>query len=548
MSVIVKSLTYFHPDKKLLFEDLDITISKGEKAALVGNNGTGKSTFLQIIAGKLSPTTGQVTCPEKPWYIPQHLGQYNGLSIAQALQVDKKIAAFRAILNGNINQQYFTDLEDDWEIEEKVKSALQHWGLNSLSADVLVGDLSGGQKTKVFLAGIDIHQPGIILMDEPSNHLDITSREQLYHLVTTSKATILAVSHDRTLLNLLPETFELSARGIQKYGGNFDFYRRQKAEQVNALQNRLEEQSKTLRQSQQKARELAEQRQKKEIRGKAAGKTNSLPRIVAGGLKNKAEGSTAKVMAVHNEKVAGIVDNIRQIRSEIQQYQVLKIDIGASALHPGKTLVDAANIVFAYSGNHLWSPLSFQIRSGERIRVEGDNGSGKTTLLKIITGELKPTEGIIQRQPFTYLYLDQDYTMINPQLSIYEQIQHYNSRGLQEHELKSLLIYSQFPREMFDRKSTGLSGGEKMKLSLCCLAVGNYAPDILILDEPTNNLDVQSLEILTATVRDFNGTILTISHDQYFINEIGIDKHIFVIKRLNPRKNLCQLKTPEPKS
>jgi len=531
MSVVVKSLIHFHPDKKLLFKDLDLTISKGEKAALVGNNGAGKSTLLQIIAGKLLPSAGQVTCQEKPWYIPQHLGQYNGLSVAQALQVDKKLAALGAILNGDSDPQHFTDLEDDWEIEERVKSALQYWGLRSLSTATLIRNLSGGQKTKVFLAGIAIHQPGIILMDEPSNHLDTTSRTQLYNLVMNSKATILVVSHDRALLNLLPETFELNKHGIRVYGGNFDFYREQKDEQVNALQNRLDEQSKTLKQSQQKAREMAEQRQKKEVRGKAAGKTNSLPRIIAGGLKSKAEQSTAKVMDAHSEKVAGIIDNIQQIRAEIQQYQVLKIDIGASVLHRGKTLVDAGNIEFAYSGTSLWAPLTFQIRSGERIRIGGDNGTGKTTLLKIVTDTLKPTAGNIQRQPFTYLYLDQDYTMINPQLSVYEQVQHYNSRGLQEHELKSLLIYSQFPREMFDRKCIDLSGGEKMKLSLCCLAVGNYAPDMLILDEPTNNLDVQSLEVLTAAVRDFNGTILLISHDQYFVDEIGIDKHIFVIKK-----------------
>jgi ATPase subunit of ABC transporter with duplicated ATPase domains len=530
MSVVVKSLTYFHPDKKLLFKNLDLSISKGEKAALVGNNGAGKSTLLQIIAGKLLPFAGQIACPERPWYIPQHLGQYDELSIAQALQADKKISALQAILNGNSDQQHFTDLEDDWEIEEKVKNALQHWGLNSLPTDTLLRSLSGGQKTKVFLAGIDIHQPGIILMDEPSNHLDTNSRTQLYNMIMSSKATILVVSHDRALLNLLPETFELSKHGVQAYGGNFDFYRKQKEELVSALQDRLEEQSKTLKQSQQKAREMAEQRQKREARGKAAGQTNSLPRIIAGGLKTKAEQSTAKMMDAHNEKLAGITDNIRQIRSEIQQYQVLKIDMGESSLHRGKTLVDTVNIEFAYSGTSLWSPLTFHIRSGERIRIEGDNGSGKTTLLKIITDALKPTKGTIQRQPFTYLYLDQDYIMINPQLSVYEQIEHYNSRGLQEHELKSLLIYSQFPREMFDRKCTDLSGGEKMKLSLCCLAVGNYAPDMLMLDEPTNNLDVHSLEVLTAAIKDFNGTVLLISHDQYFADEIGIDKYIFVVK------------------
>ena len=534
MSLIIKSLTYFHPDKELLFEHLALTVTKGEKAALLGNNGVGKSTLLQIIAGKLSPASGSVSCSEKPWYIPQHLGQYDHLTIAQALKVDKKLNAFRAILNGETDPQYFSDLEDDWEIEEKVNHALEDWGLDHGSTGMLLSQLSGGQKTKLFLAGIEIHQPGIILMDEPSNHLDLVSRRRLYNLVTDSKATILVVSHDRTLLNLMPETFELSQNGIEVYGGNFDFYREQKAKKVNSLQQQLDDRSKTLKQSQQKAREMAEQLQKRESRGRAAGQTNSLPRIIAGGLKSKAQQSTAKVMDTHQEKVAGITENIHNLKSQIQQYQVLKIDIGASALHAGKTLIDAEEISYSFSGKMLWEPLTFQIRSGNRIRIEGDNGSGKTTLVKIITGSMEPSQGNIHRMPFTHLYLDQDYTLINPKLSVYEQVQHYNSRGLQEHEIKSLLIYSQFPREMFDRKCGGLSGGEKMKLSLCCLSVSNYTPDMLILDEPTNNLDVQSLEVLSAAIKDFKGTLLVVSHDQYFINDIGIYTHIELQKADQP--------------
>lgn len=533
MSLIIKSLAYIHPDKEPLFKDLDLVVSKGEKAALVGNNGAGKSTLLQLIAGKLRPSAGEVDCSAKPWYIPQHLGQYDDLTVAQALEADKKIQALDAILKGDADPQHFTDLEDDWQIKESVNQALQRWRLANLTPDVLMSSLSGGQKTKVFLAGIDIHQPGIILMDEPSNHLDANGRQQLYELVTELKATILVVSHDRTLLNLMPETFELSESGIAAYGGNFNFFREQKQHRINALEGQLNEQSKTLRQSRQKAREMAEQRQKKESRGKAAGSTNSLPRIIAGGLKSKAEQNTAKVMDVHNDKMAGITANISQIRSQIQPYQVLKIDISTSALHHGKTLVAADHMTFSFADNPLWEPLTFLVRSGDRVSIEGDNGSGKTTLLKVITGSLQPVQGNIQRMPFTYSYLDQDYTLIDPGLSVYEQVQQYNSRALQEHELKSLLIYSQFSREMFGRRCANLSGGEKMKLSLCCLSVSHDAPDVLILDEPTNNLDVQSLEILTIAIKNFKGTLLVISHDQYFIDEIGIDKRIIV----NPYQN-----------
>lgn len=183
-------------------------------------------------------------------------------------------------------------------------------------------------------------------------------------------------------------------------------------------------------------------------------------------------------------------------------------------------------INFSYNSTFLWSPLTFQIRSGDRVQIEGENGSGKTTLLKIITKLIEMSTGKYHSTDFSYLYLDQDYTMIDLSLIIYEQIDYFNANGLQEHELKAWLVYFQFDSESFDRKCDGLSGGEKMKLSLCCLTVGNVAPDVLILDEPTNNLDVKSLEVLTEAVKSFEGTLLVISHDEYFTKEIGLLKYI----------------------
>jgi len=528
MSLTIKALTYLHPDNEALFLELNLTVNKGEKAALVGINGVGKSTLLQLIAGRISPTSGEITFTEKPWYVPQHLGEYDGLTIANALNVDKKLAALQAILDGSADPEYFTDLDDDWEIEKKVESALHNWGLGNFGLQEKLGNLSGGQKTKVFLAALDLHAPELILLDEPSNHLDARARKKLYGFILQTKATILVVSHDRSLLNLMNRTLELSKKGIEVFGGNFEFYQQQKEEKVNALQAQLSEQARTLKQTEKKAREVAYKRQQQESRGRSAGQGNSMPRIIAGGLKSKSERSTAKVIDAHHDKISGLAETMRETRSQILQYQALKINIAASDLHPGKVLAEAENINFAYRSKPLWNNLSFQIRSGDRVHIEGENGAGKTTLLKIITRKLDPLEGHFSSADFSYLYLDQDYSLIDPELTIYDQVQHYNTSGLQEHEIKALLIYSQFEAASFDRKCGELSGGEKMKLSLCCLSVSNHAPDILILDEPTNNLDVQSLEILTAAIRDFEGTLLVISHDGYFIEEIGINKNIIL--------------------
>jgi ATPase components of ABC transporters with duplicated ATPase domains len=524
MSIIVKSLSYAHTDGELLFKDLNFTIYKGSKAALVGNNGMGKSTLLKIISGHLEQSGGEVILPEKPYYIPQHLGQYDRHTVAQALGVDLKLNAMYAILNGDTDAENFSVLNDDWEIEERVKAAMSFWKIEYLNHSEKLESLSGGEKTKLFLAGILIHSPEIILLDEPSNHLDADSREILYDFIRKSKNTILVVSHDKTLLNFLDTTLEISEKGIELFGGNYSFYNEMKEGKLRSLQSRLDETEKNLKQTKQRASELAEQRQKQESRGKKQSQKKALPRIVAGGLGGKAEQSSAKLKDTQNEKINDISEALKDIRQQIQEQKVLKIDMKSSGLHKGKILIEANEINYSYGKNNLWSePLTFQVRSGDRICIKGKNSTGKTTLIKILTGALKLTTGKISMSEFGYIYIDQEYSMIEHSLSVFEQVLRFNDRHLREHELKMLLHYHQLPQNTWDRKCEALSGGEKMKLLLCCVAVSNNTPDIVILDEPTNNLDIYSQNILTEALKSFSGTIILISHDICFIDEICIN-------------------------
>ena len=177
----------------------------------------------------------------------------------------------------------------------------------------------------------------------------------------------------------------------------------------------------------------------------------------------------------------------------------------------------------------LWqTPISFQLKSGDRLRIEGANGSGKTTLLKLITGQFQPQEGNLTRMEFTYVYLNQEYSIIDNRNSILEQAYAFNNRNLPEHEIKIILNRYLFPASEWDKSCRKLSGGEKMRLAFCCLMISNNTPDMFILDEPTNNLDIQSIEIITATIKNYTGTVIVISHDDYFIQEIGIEQRILL--------------------
>ena len=527
MCIHVQSVTYMHPDRDVLFSNVSFSISKGEKIALIGNNGSGKSTLMQLLTKELSPSEGQIICPEPPYYIPQHFGQFNHLTVAGALRIEGKLRALHAILQGDASMQHFAVLADDWEIEEKAVAALDEWGLPGVPLSQPMHLLSGGEKTKVFLAGITIHSPSFILMDEPTNHLDDKSRARLYRFITTTPAGVLIVSHDRTLLNLLSSTYELTAKGVTYYPGNYDFYKEQKRLAVEALQARLEESEKQLQKARKQAREVIERQQKHDVRGKKQNIKKGVGKMAMNTFKDKAEKSTVRLGNVHADKIQSIAESATEIRKALPDIKAMKVDFNSSSLHTGKTLIVASELNYAYGESLLWTPpLVFTIKSGDRIHLKGGNGSGKTTLLKLITGDFSPTQGTLMKaDSLTYVYLDQEYSIIRNDLSVLEQLSGFNSK-LYDYELKTILNRFLFPVSTWDKKCSCLSGGEKMKLSLCCLMVSAQTPDIFMVDEPTNNIDITNMEILTETLKDYEGTLLVVSHDTYFVQQIRVDKRI----------------------
>lgn len=523
----LQNISYTHQNKDLLFSDINLTVNNHEKTALIGNNGVGKSTLLKIIAGELQPTYGQIIVETEPYYVPQIFGQFNHLNIAQALLIEDKLNALKEILNGNTSEENFNLLNDDWTIEDRCKEALNYWQLDDLDLSQKMETLSGGQKTKVFLAGISIHQPELVLLDEPSNHLDVSGKQLLYDFIQATKGSLIVVSHDRKLLNLLDAVCELSKQGIKVYGGNYDFYKEQKQIENNALNQDIQSKEKALRKAKEKERETIERQQKLDTRAqKGLGKAG-LPKIVSNTWKNSAERSTAKIASVHSEKIGGISQDLQELRSALPDIDKMKFGFGNSALHKGKILFTAKDINFAYNTQPLWKDnLNFQITSGERIALKGQNGSGKTTLIKLILGDIEPQTGTIYRADNKAVYIDQDYSLLDNKLKVYEQAQQFNSSSLQEHEIKIRLNRFLFTKDDWDKSCSALSGGERMRLLLCCLTINSKSPDIIIFDEPTNNLDIQNVEILTAAINEYQETLIVVSHDETFLEQINIERTI----------------------
>lgn len=520
-------VSYIHPNRDFLFKNINFTLQAQDRVALVGNNGVGKSSLLRIASGQLPPVGGRVVVGTVPYYVPQHVGQFDHLTVAQALGIADKRAALKAMEDGRATEADLILLNDDWLLEERCIEALEQWQLSGVSLDRQMSTLSGGQKTKTFLAGISMHQPGLVLLDEPSNHLDSPARDRLYDYIRTTHNTLLVVSHDRILLNLLDTVFELGKNGITIYGGNYDFYAARKKNEADARDHDLKHKEKALRQAKTVERESTERKQKLDARGKKKQEKAGLPTISMKTFRNNAEKSTSRLKDVHAEKIGSLTRELSEIRQTLPDIDRMKIDLGDASLHKGKKWIEAARINYRYGNDLVWRhPLSVTVHSGDRVVIRGANGSGKTTLIRMMLGELAPQTGTLFRAALKAIYIDQDYSLIDDHATVYAQAQRFNDQKLPDHEVKIRLTRFLFTREHWDKSCASLSGGEKMRLMLCSLTIGEQAPDMIILDEPTNNLDIQNTEILTAAIQGYRGTLVIVSHDRYFLEAVNISREI----------------------
>lgn len=527
----LQNITYILPNGSMLLSAANLTLQSRQKIGIVGRNGAGKSSLFRLITGTITPQEGQIICAANEIYIvPQNFGQFDQMTVAQALGVDAKINALRAILAGSASEKHYDVLQDDWTIEEQAAHALIRWKLSPDILDAPMHRLSGGEKTKIFLAGLAIGKPDLILLDEPTNHLDQWAREQLYLEVKRSNSCLAIISHDRMLLNQMERIIDLDAGKLTNYTGNYAHYRAQRDAQAEMLQQQIEQQQKELRKAKLVQRKALERQQRSDARGQQKQERAGVARIMMNTLRNKAEQSTSKTKEVHADKIDRLQSSLKDLRTDRVDNSAIKVVFDPAKVHKGKLLFEAKQLQVRYNDVPLWTEpgIDFRITSGDRVHINGLNGSGKSTLLKLFLGRLEPNGGQVYRAESSILYLDQDYTAINPTESVLEQAQESNLHGLEQHEVKTLLARHLFYEYDWDKPGQVLSGGECMRLLLCKMAIRQEAPDVLVLDEPTNNLDLFSLEILTDAIRDYKGTLIVVSHDASFVDELALTKTLML--------------------
>lgn len=524
MLLIAQNISYQKPDHEILFREVSCSLQKGEKAALAGNNGAGKTTLLKIIAGQETNYTGELQVRGRIYQVPQHYGHFNQLTVAEALGIAPLLDALQAVENGSTDQHHYDLLDNQWDIAARCVGALTHWGIGRISFHQSLDKLSGGMKTRLFLAGIDILQPDLVLLDEPTNHLDRAARYQLYDWLEQTSCTVLLTSHDRQLLRRCTPIWELQATGITAYGGNYDFYAAQKETETAAKQQQLAHHEKTWKEARLKQQEALERKQHADAQARRKAREGGLPKILINGRRTKAEVSSGKLKQVHNDKVDLLRASLQEAAAMAQVQRIMKGYFDHSTLPAGKVLIQATEINYQYENSvPLWpAPHTFTIRSGSRWAVNGSNGSGKTTIFQLLRGTLEPTQGSLQRTPCTTLLLDQDYRLIDRGQTVLAQALAFNDGRLEEALVHTLLANFLFLPDSWDRSCAVLSGGEMLRLSLCCLVLQNKTPDIIFLDEPANNLDLSNIQMLARIFATYQGTLIVVSHDEGFLQELGL--------------------------
>lgn len=438
-----------------------LTVPRG-RTGLAGANGAGKSTLLRLFAGLLRPAEGSVTVGGNLAYLPQNITLDTSLRVDAALGIDERRAALRAIESGDVREEHFETIGDDWDVEERALATLGSLGLGAVELDRTVGQLSGGETVLLRLAALLLERPDVLLLDEPTNNLDLFARRRLYDAVDSWRTGILiVVSHDRDLLERVDRIAELRSGSVSWYGGGWSAYQEALATQQEAAGRMLRAADADVRRQQ---RELEETRIKVARRQRHDKKLDSqrkAPRIVAGERKRSAQESGDRLRGLHEDRLDEARERREEAAEAIRRDAEIKVSLPHTAVPAGRTVLTVRDLSLPYG---RLREGSLQVKGPERIALVGRNGAGKTTLLRALTGELAPSTGEATAA-VPLKFLPQRLDVLDDALSVADNVAR-TAPGTTDNQIRSQLARFLFKGARAEQPAGTLSGGERFRAAL----------------------------------------------------------------------------------
>lgn len=532
-------------DKRVILDGVSVSINPGDRIGLIGTNGSGKTTLLRILTGVEQPDRGSVSregitigylaqdftmdgertiyevATEGIAHLVKALDEFEAMSSDYQADDPNFVSRYDQLLN---LLQYY----DAFNLQEVVQAVLKHLGVGR-EIDAKVSTLSGGQIMRLALARILISKPDILILDEPTNHLDLHANLWLREFISEWQGGLLVVSHDRDFLNeVTTSTWELADGFIQPYGGNYEFYKEQKGLQEAAREREVVRLSGEVRKAK-KQIEKEKQRVAHSARKDLTRKPDDLDKVRAHYFKERATKTAGRKKRVSEGKRNEILEQLEAVKRKTPAK--IRPNLVESDAHRGKRLISARDVSCSYGDMVVIEDGSMDISFGDRIALFGNNGSGKTTWIKGILGlDYVVTTGDIQlAQDINVQLLDQRYAIVDRGQSVLENAQRV-APFIPPGELRQYLarfLFRETPE--VNKRTSVLSGGETARLALAMMVV--QPVDLLVLDEPTNNLDIESIEQIEIVLQEFQGAVLVVSHDISFLRNIGVGKSYVISKK-----------------
>ncbi|MEU7881478.1 ABC-F family ATP-binding cassette domain-containing protein [Microbispora bryophytorum] len=502
--ITLRDLTFEWPDGTVALAGVNGTFGTG-RTGLIGHNGAGKSTLLRLIAGDLQPTAGQVVTVGEVGYLPQRLTLRQDTTVAELLGIHRILAAMKAIESGDVDQRHFDAIGDDWDIESRADEALHQIGFSAADLDRRVAEVSGGEGMLIAITGLRVRRTPITLLDEPTNNLDRTTRARLAEFVDQWPGTLVVVSHDLDLLEHMDNTTELYGGTLDTFGGPYSAWKEhQEQEQAAAVQAARSAQQ-ALKVEKRQRIEAETKLARRERTGKKTQKDGGIPKILAGNRAGKAQASAGSLRSTLDDKVEAAQAAVDAADARVRDEEHIHLVLPDPDVPRGRRLAELED-----------EGRTIVIQGPERVALIGANGAGKSTLIEQLVRRAEPTPGRPHGRLVTALvgFLPQRLDGLDEDAGAMENVR----AGTIRNQLARLLLRG----DTADRPVRTLSGGERFRVSLARLLLAEPPAQLLILDEPTNNLDIASVGQLAEALDAYRGALLVVSHDVAFLERIGV--------------------------